>query len=283
MPCSGQHPVRDPAGRAGDLGTAEGPQAARAGQPVPGPAVLLLRHVRGQPPLAGAPPERRPAIPDRDRPRAPLHVQGQGGHGAHRRGRHRVQRAIISQAYTVLLGQEGVFPVNEGLEPSRITQTLQTMQKYKVLTGTARPSPRSSTRRPSPRSSTNSGRGPAIHDGTDRGPGPGRGPGARAGPARGHARRGAVRPGRHARGRRPVPRPGPDEVLVRVAMCGICGTDLKIFDGHFPQTPPFGDYTPGPRMDRHGGGRRAAGWTSSRPATGCASRRTAAAAVATTA
>jgi L-iditol 2-dehydrogenase len=28
-------------------------------------------------------------------------------------------------------------------------------------------------------------------------------------------------------------------------MCGMCGTDLKIFDGHFPQTPPFGDYTPG--------------------------------------
>ncbi len=44
---------------------------------------------------------------------------------------------------------------------------------------------------------------------------------------------------------RPVPRPAPDEVLVRVAMCGMCGTDLKIFGGHFPQTPPFGDYTPG--------------------------------------
>jgi L-iditol 2-dehydrogenase len=44
---------------------------------------------------------------------------------------------------------------------------------------------------------------------------------------------------------RPVPRPGPDEVLVEVAICGMCGTDLKIFDGHFPLTPPFGDYTPG--------------------------------------
>ena len=44
---------------------------------------------------------------------------------------------------------------------------------------------------------------------------------------------------------RPVPRPGPGEVLVKVAMCGMCGTDLKIYDGHFPQTPPFGDYTPG--------------------------------------
>jgi L-iditol 2-dehydrogenase len=44
---------------------------------------------------------------------------------------------------------------------------------------------------------------------------------------------------------RPVPEPGPDEVLVRVAMCGTCGTDLKIFDGHFPQTPPLGQFTPG--------------------------------------
>jgi L-iditol 2-dehydrogenase len=44
---------------------------------------------------------------------------------------------------------------------------------------------------------------------------------------------------------RKVPQPGPEEVLVKVAMCGMCGTDLKIFDGHFPLTPPFGDYTPG--------------------------------------
>jgi L-iditol 2-dehydrogenase len=44
---------------------------------------------------------------------------------------------------------------------------------------------------------------------------------------------------------RPVPVPGPGEVLVRVAMCGTCGTDLKIYDGHFPQTPPFGSFTPG--------------------------------------
>ncbi len=44
---------------------------------------------------------------------------------------------------------------------------------------------------------------------------------------------------------RPVPAPGYGEVLVKVALCGTCGTDLKIFDGHFPQTPPFGEYTPG--------------------------------------
>ncbi|WP_181871553.1 zinc-dependent alcohol dehydrogenase [Sphaerisporangium album] len=44
---------------------------------------------------------------------------------------------------------------------------------------------------------------------------------------------------------RPVPEPQAEEVLVRVALCGICGTDLKIFDGHFPQTPPYGEYIPG--------------------------------------
>ena len=44
---------------------------------------------------------------------------------------------------------------------------------------------------------------------------------------------------------KPVPKPGAGEVLVRVAMCGMCGTDLKIYDGHFPLTPPFGEFTPG--------------------------------------
>jgi threonine dehydrogenase-like Zn-dependent dehydrogenase len=44
---------------------------------------------------------------------------------------------------------------------------------------------------------------------------------------------------------RPVPQPGPHQVLVEVAMCGTCGTDLKIYDGHFPLTPPFGEFTPG--------------------------------------
>lgn len=44
---------------------------------------------------------------------------------------------------------------------------------------------------------------------------------------------------------RPVPTPHAGEVLVKVALCGTCGTDLKIFAGHFPQTPPFGQFTPG--------------------------------------
>jgi L-iditol 2-dehydrogenase len=44
---------------------------------------------------------------------------------------------------------------------------------------------------------------------------------------------------------RPVPKPGAGEVLVKVAMCGTCGTDLKIYDGHFPLTLPLGAFTPG--------------------------------------
>ncbi|WP_163506834.1 zinc-dependent alcohol dehydrogenase [Fodinicola acaciae] len=44
---------------------------------------------------------------------------------------------------------------------------------------------------------------------------------------------------------RPVPEPGPEDVLVRVEMCGMCGTDLKILGGHFPLTPPYGEFTPG--------------------------------------
>lgn len=42
----------------------------------------------------------------------------------------------------------------------------------------------------------------------------------------------------------PVPRPGPGEVLIRVAACGICGSDLHLVDGQelppgvgFPLTP----------------------------------------------
>jgi hypothetical protein len=30
-----------------------------------------------------------------------------------------------------------VFPVNEGLGPARINDTIQTMRQYKILTGTA--------------------------------------------------------------------------------------------------------------------------------------------------
>lgn len=32
----------------------------------------------------------------------------------------------------------------------------------------------------------------------------------------------------------PVPEPGPDEILVRVAACGVCRTDLHVVDGELP-------------------------------------------------
>jgi len=44
---------------------------------------------------------------------------------------------------------------------------------------------------------------------------------------------------------KPVPEPGPGEALVRVAMCGTCGTDLKVQTHPFPHQPPFGSFTPG--------------------------------------
>jgi NitT/TauT family transport system substrate-binding protein len=41
----------------------------------------------------------------------------------------------ISKAYSVLLTQEGVFPLNSGLDLTRISDTIATMKKYKILTG----------------------------------------------------------------------------------------------------------------------------------------------------
>jgi ABC-type nitrate/sulfonate/bicarbonate transport system substrate-binding protein len=44
---------------------------------------------------------------------------------------------VIGQAYDVLLGQQGVFPVNAGLDAAHIAATIQTMQQFKILNGTA--------------------------------------------------------------------------------------------------------------------------------------------------
>ncbi|MBV9542893.1 MAG: alcohol dehydrogenase catalytic domain-containing protein [Chloroflexi bacterium] len=44
---------------------------------------------------------------------------------------------------------------------------------------------------------------------------------------------------------KPVPQPGEADVLVKIAMCGTCGTDLKIQEHPFPGQPPFGQFTPG--------------------------------------
>jgi len=35
----------------------------------------------------------------------------------------------------------------------------------------------------------------------------------------------------------PVPRPGPGEVLLEVAACGVCRTDLHLLDGELPEAP----------------------------------------------
>lgn len=32
----------------------------------------------------------------------------------------------------------------------------------------------------------------------------------------------------------PIPHPGPGEILVRVLACGVCRTDLHVFDGELP-------------------------------------------------
>ena len=36
----------------------------------------------------------------------------------------------------------------------------------------------------------------------------------------------------------PIPEPGPGEVLVKVAFCGICHSDLSLINGTFPAQPP---------------------------------------------
>jgi propanol-preferring alcohol dehydrogenase len=36
---------------------------------------------------------------------------------------------------------------------------------------------------------------------------------------------------------RPVPRPGPGQLLMRVAACGVCRTDLHLLDGELPDIP----------------------------------------------
>lgn len=42
-----------------------------------------------------------------------------------------------------------------------------------------------------------------------------------------------VAPGRFEVETRPVPEPAPGEALIRVSRCGICGTDIHIFNGHY--------------------------------------------------
>jgi 2-desacetyl-2-hydroxyethyl bacteriochlorophyllide A dehydrogenase len=46
-----------------------------------------------------------------------------------------------------------------------------------------------------------------------------------------------LEPGKIEVDERPDPEPGPGQVLIAVAACGVCGTDLHIADGHFAPTP----------------------------------------------
>ncbi len=45
------------------------------------------------------------------------------------------------------------------------------------------------------------------------------------------------RPGELRIEERPDPQAGPDEIVVRVGACGMCGTDVHIAEGEFPPTP----------------------------------------------
>jgi 2-desacetyl-2-hydroxyethyl bacteriochlorophyllide A dehydrogenase len=47
-----------------------------------------------------------------------------------------------------------------------------------------------------------------------------------------------LRPGQWELQERPLPRPGAGEALIRVAACGLCGTDLHIYHGRFPASFP---------------------------------------------
>ncbi len=44
---------------------------------------------------------------------------------------------------------------------------------------------------------------------------------------------------------RPVPIPGPDEVLIKVASCGVCAGDLKMITRGMLKQPPFGEFIMG--------------------------------------
>jgi ABC-type nitrate/sulfonate/bicarbonate transport system substrate-binding protein len=48
-----------------------------------------------------------------------------------------LSEAVIGRAYDVLLGPQAAFAVNAGLDPARITRTIETMQQFQILTGPA--------------------------------------------------------------------------------------------------------------------------------------------------
>ena len=54
---------------------------------------------------------------------------------------------------------------------------------------------------------------------------------------------------------RPMPQPRAGEILIEIAACGVCRTDLHVVDGELPH--PKLPIVPGPRDRRPGRGNRA--------------------------
>jgi len=42
-----------------------------------------------------------------------------------------------------------------------------------------------------------------------------------------------------------TPSPGPEDVLIRVEACALCGTDVSLIDKPLPGQPPYGEFIPG--------------------------------------
>ena len=50
---------------------------------------------------------------------------------------------------------------------------------------------------------------------------------------------------------KPVPTPGEGEVLIKVAMCGTCGSDISRVYRRGSERPPYGTFTPGHEWTGH--------------------------------
>src|ERR1700743_2171902 len=58
----------------------------------------------------------------------------------------------------------------------------------------------------------------------------------------------------------PIPEPGPGEVLVKVAYCGICHSDLSLINGTFPAQKPVVIQGHEPSAPTAALGREVTGW-----------------------
>ena len=49
---------------------------------------------------------------------------------------------------------------------------------------------------------------------------------------------------------RPLPAPGPGEILIEVETCGVCRTDLHVVDDELPDAPMRRSFSPSRRRRR---------------------------------